>query len=1158
MCRHGRKACHIRVGRRGAAPAVGTFTQFLTTYKYWQGKTVALERGLNIIEAPAFTYDSSFTRAGGPVYLVNPYTSADQNDSVKVYIDGGQTFPVFFSGGSERKFREDILDFTEFCQGNAEAFDIVEVMSDHILVTAQASQAKRIYIDDGVSVQGACDNWDAYMSQLLRFSGLDLDGDGERYDPRILKTYLNVRIMQPFSSSADAYATGQHIGIRKNTAWETTALRGSGFGWGMTHEIGHILENMEYRMLESTNNMWSNFNQVYMEGKNSNGKHDAVTEVLTPDSVLSTDGMLKDGKYDDTYVAWWNIESVFNGYWGRYNNLFRYGVPQGYPSAEGMSAVEKQVYYSSIAVGVDLGYYFDRYGYTFGGNTFRLESVSAAYSSAISSLAAQGKLSDRQYKLWYVGGETAGRSYKYGDKLAIYGGDDAISPINIRKEGNGYRIALPDRTTDPAHLGYEIIENGKVIGFTRTSTYFDGTDYGDRLPAYTVRAYDQKLGCTAESEVWQFTDREVARTGGRTYSTLSAALAAAEDGGTIVLLSDIAEEGLTVDKSVTLVTEGRPVTIVKVGDGNIFNISSGATLTLRGSKSAPVTVDGGNVKRGGRAFSSGGSLSLEWVTVKSLNGSDGDGSAINLWGAGNVLNISDCTFSDVSGTGRGGAVYVVANAQITVNIVNTLFSNCRTTGATGGAAHIGAPCTIQNTSFTGNRSENSGGALYLGGAGSSVLGCTFADNYANALDYGGGGAVNISAKADFKDCLFKDNAAYDGANGGSGGAARIGGPVTFTDCDFSGNRAYNGGVVYITSGLVQFNGCDIVDNRVTNAGIVYVSWSYGSIGANFDGCTITGNTADKGILYNGYYNGGWWGYGQTSLKITDTVMRDNVSANADIMTTCDWLKIDATGSTIVATVNKRVELSGGSDGLDFVINHDVGAGEAIVKGLADGQSGKFSLSSALAYKYTLQLSEDGQSLVLADIKLSVSTDIGGGQDLGEFSYGDKVTLPAAPAAPDGFEFVGWSYGGKVYGAGEEVELVSGGNISAVFVQHVFEVVIEYADGSSVAVGRYQKGDVIDLSAFSDDASVASARWQYKDCVYTPLDKVVFDGRNTVFTALYERPATPPDDGGTTPPYDEQQGEIDGELIVLVVAGVAVVALVVAIVFAAVHNGKRRR
>ena len=70
------------------------FTQFLTTYQYWQGGQIQLQRGENILTVPSFTHTSSFTNAGGPIYLVNPYTPEEQNASVKIYIEGGHTGSV--------------------------------------------------------------------------------------------------------------------------------------------------------------------------------------------------------------------------------------------------------------------------------------------------------------------------------------------------------------------------------------------------------------------------------------------------------------------------------------------------------------------------------------------------------------------------------------------------------------------------------------------------------------------------------------------------------------------------------------------------------------------------------------------------------------------------------------------------------------------------------------------------------------------------------------------------------------------------------------------------------------------------------------------------------------------------------------------------------
>lgn len=71
-----------------------------------------------------------------------------------------------------------------------------------------------------------------------------------------------------------------------------------------------------------------------------------------------------------------------------------------------------------------------------------------------------------------------------------------------------------------------------------------------------------------------------ARVGGREFSTLAAALEAAHENAEIVLLADIAEEELAVGKSVTITNGGKAVNILKIGDGNIFNVSEGVTMPI--------------------------------------------------------------------------------------------------------------------------------------------------------------------------------------------------------------------------------------------------------------------------------------------------------------------------------------------------------------------------------------------------------------------------------------------------------------------------------------------------------------------------------------------------------------------------------------------------
>lgn len=280
----------------------------------------------------------------------------------------------------------------------------------------------------------------------------------------------------------------------------------------------------------------------------------------------------------------------------------------------------------------------------------------------------------------------------------------------------------------------------------------------------------------------------------------------------------------------TLTTDGAAVYLIKIGDGNIFNISEGVTLTVNGSQSAPIIFEGNSVARGGRAFSSAGSLELEYVTFQNLNGTSADGTAINLWGEGNTLSMQNCTFSNVAGNGRGGAVYVAGNSTISVNIEKCTFSGNSTTGSFGGAVYTGAPATIADCQFTANRAaKNSGGAVYIAS-----------------------------------------------------------GTVQFTDCTFSANKAWAAGACYTGSGTVTFSGCSIDGNSSNStAGAVLINWA-NTINVSFDGCSVTNNSCSgNGIIYiNYYYYPGYndWGLGQKLLTFTNSVFSNNKSGGADIFT----------------------------------------------------------------------------------------------------------------------------------------------------------------------------------------------------------------------------------------------------------------------------------
>ena len=61
-------------------------------------------------------------------------------------------------------------------------------------------------------------------------------------------------------------------------------------------------------------------------------------------------------------LIFWNLESIFQGYWGKVDNLYRYNYTN---EIDKLTKEERFVYFSSVALGIDLGYYFTRWGLTF-------------------------------------------------------------------------------------------------------------------------------------------------------------------------------------------------------------------------------------------------------------------------------------------------------------------------------------------------------------------------------------------------------------------------------------------------------------------------------------------------------------------------------------------------------------------------------------------------------------------------------------------------------------------------------------------------------------------------------------------------------------------------------------------------------------------------
>lgn len=488
------------------------FSQHKGSWQSWLSAELQLTLGKNTFIAPNFcnsTYTESVI-AGGPIYLVNPYTPEEQSANVKVYVEGGTVYPVFGTGTSEEEYLEFLASYVQDVSENPTSIiNITEIVTDHSIVTVNATTANEKY--QSYSPQQAITNWNQYMDKLLEFGGIPQNSSDPLFNEKNLHIRFNIRTVQPWAS-AFMYAAGEHVGIKEGS--QTSSIYGSGFGWGVTHEIGHMLDINERTVSETSNNMWSKFNEEVIENVGTRGNFSKTLDALTSDLTYANTPYFVTEKQN--YLIWWYLEAWQNGFWGNLENCYRglnIRLKSFYnenPTAESLvsnlTASEKQVFYASIVTGVDLGYYYERWGFSILNNdadpVFNRATASEGYNNLMQVARGAGYVdASKEYKLWYQNAT----QYKISNTTAIYSPTSQISILDVTKTEEGYQIKMFTPTSEQ-HLGFEILEGNdqmgyRVIGFSYTTTFLDTITYAENyLPNYKVVAVDNTFCSTSLSE----------------------------------------------------------------------------------------------------------------------------------------------------------------------------------------------------------------------------------------------------------------------------------------------------------------------------------------------------------------------------------------------------------------------------------------------------------------------------------------------------------------------------------------------------------------------------------------------------------------------------------------------------------------------------------
>ena len=725
------------------------FTQYIGHYSNWLGTEITLVKGRQKYQFDKFNVSSySITaKAGGPLYLSNPYTSEQQSQNVKIYIEGGTLFPAYRLGENEEEYKTFLAEYVEMFQNNPDIYlDMTELFGYRSMITVQATLAYNVYQDNDKGPLANLNSWDEYIKKLFIYDGVQYDPSEPYYDIKNTYVNLHIRYAQPFGA---AYAAYEHIGIFSD-GWFNTAIYAEAFGWGFAHEIGHTMDINERTVSENSNNMISKYDETYLRREGTRGEFDKSLKYLTLDDI----DVYERGCSSDTckgfftnmhlnFLVWWYLESIYPGYWGKLDNMYRYN----YTLSEGMSRTERLIFFSNIIIGIDLGYYFNRWGFFLNNEgIFVPENASSTYQTIMEEYITNGIIDDTiKPKYWYL---------DYKEYLYILEGGEGCyedkSKYDIQIKNLFYinstrTILLLPEINCEGHLGFEIYEHDKLIGFTYDLSFIDTNTYAtDYIQQYKIVAIDRKLVQSKESDIrMRETDAQVCSFNSVIYNSIKEAVEYAESLDTnedlnIYLLKDSYESSININKAINIYLSDNVenIKIYKIDNGALFNINQGGSLKIEGkSEENRIILDGLSLSnKGSLLLSYRGTFTGNYLVLQNNINSENNGGAI--WSKSSTITLDNSLiYNNEAAYGGGYNGQMVSGISNTATFTNVIFSN--NIGQYGASVRNTGKVTLNNCIIKNSHSTKRGGGLSNEGGGVCII--TGGKIFNNIADDLGGG-----------------------------------------------------------------------------------------------------------------------------------------------------------------------------------------------------------------------------------------------------------------------------------------------------------------------------------------------------------------------------------------------------------------------------------
>lgn len=221
------------------------FTQYVGFYDDWRSMKYPLKRGVNYLIVDRFNISGlrDNIRGGGPIYIHNKYTSEEQSQNIKIYIEGGTLFPLYKINDDEEGFITMLNDYiSEYYMNPNDLYDISEFYSDKIIITLNATYAKEVYVYQKESPQDNLVSWEKILKEMFISDGIQLESNEPGYNVKNEYIKIHIRYSTNKEEGIEAYSFDQHLGIFSKEQFQHCLASYKGLSKSIEEEIAKMFK----------------------------------------------------------------------------------------------------------------------------------------------------------------------------------------------------------------------------------------------------------------------------------------------------------------------------------------------------------------------------------------------------------------------------------------------------------------------------------------------------------------------------------------------------------------------------------------------------------------------------------------------------------------------------------------------------------------------------------------------------------------------------------------------------------------------------------------------------------------------------------------------------------------------------------------------------